>query len=549
MYLQKWSFLTKKEVLMDKKVLVAIFLSVGTVWLLNRYTNKSVQNAPQGAVAVGQRADAVPGQPIKVATSEELYKPLQTDVLFDKQKGIEQEMKIPVQTKYCEAVLSSHGATLISLDFKEHTGKADKPLRTVSGNGGYDLEQRKKGCFLLAFEKEAPYVYKCMGSNEKNDVIEVAFKTENESWEISKTYVFYKDSYKIDLILGFQAKNPAHIETIRPRLFFAAPIVGEIVDDSASVCSWNEQKEAVDKIDKGGWKDTAWFWTASKPLFGAEDRYFVHALVGDASHFVQRAYVRQWDSKNISPILEGPVLTTPKSEWKLSFYMGPKVIDHLHDADDRLEDLLSFGWLSWVCKLLLKLLSYIYDFVGNFGVAILIMTLLLKLPFTPLSIYSRKQMEHYQYYLPSINKIRTKFRHDLKMQQEELMKFYKDHNLSPTTQMVGCLPLLIQMPILFSLYRVLNNYLDLYQAPFFGWIVDLSSKDPFYVLPVMMGLSMLWQQKLTPASDGKQKVIMYFMALIMTVVFANFPAGLVLYWLANNVLTIGEDYVRKYFFK
>lgn len=141
-----------------------------------------------------------------------------------------------------------------------------------------------------------------------------------------------------------------------------------------------------------------------------------------------------------------------------------------------------------------------------------------------------------------------KYRHDLSLQHTELMKFYKDHNLSPTTQFLGCLPLLIQMPILFALYRVLNNYLDLYQAPFIGWITDLSSKDPYYVLPILMGLSMLWQQHMTKVADEKQRVMMMFMSIFMTVMFANFPAGLVLYWLMNNIWTIGEDYLRKYFF-
>jgi len=535
---------------MDKKLLIAIVLSIGTVFLLNRYNaSKSVQQATEGAVVVGQQAQAQLGQPIKVASNEELHKPLQTEIAFSVQKGMEQEITVPVQTQYCNALLSTHGGTLVNLEFKDHTGRSDKPLATLINKGSHDLEQRKKECFLLAFEKDTPFVYSFLGSQEKNNMIEVLFKTETDQWRISKTYLFHKDSYQIDLVLGFEAKNAAEIQSIKPRLFFAAPIVGEILDDAINICTLNESKNNVEKVDLGQLKDMAWFWGAHNPIFGAEDRYFVHSLINDPAKFVQRAYVRQWDAKTVSPILEGPTLTTPKSEWKLSFYMGPKVFDHLHSVDDRLEDLLSFGWLSWFCKMLLRLLSYLYDLIGNFGVAIIVMTFLLKIPFTPLSIYSRKQMEQYQHYLPSINKIRTKYRHDLKMQQEELMLFYKDHNLSPTTQLVGCLPLLIQMPILFSLYRVLNNYADLYQAPFAGWLVDLSSKDPYYVLPVLMGLSMLWQQKLTPATDGKQKVIMSFMALIMTVVFANFPAGLVLYWLVNNVLTIGEDYIRKIFFK
>ena len=157
-------------------------------------------------------------------------------------------------------------------------------------------------------------------------------------------------------------------------------------------------------------------------------------------------------------------------------------------------------------------------------------------------------MEEYQKYQPTLNRIRTKYKHDLKKQQEEIMKFHQEHNLSPATPMSGCLPMLIQLPILFALYRVLNNYLSLYHAPFFGWMRDLSSKDPYYVLPILMGLTMLWQQKMTPVVDEKQRLMMMFMPIVMTAIFINFPAGLVLYWLTNNVLTVGEDLLRKRIF-
>ena len=117
--------------------------------------------------------------------------------------------------------------------------------------------------------------------------------------------------------------------------------------------------------------------------------------------------------------------------------------------------------------------------------------------------------------------------------------------------MIGCLPMLLQIPLLFSLYRVLGNYLDLYQAPFFGWIVDLSAKDPYYMLPVLMGATTILQQHFTPTpgGDGKQKVVMTFFAIVMTIVFASFPAGLVLYWLMNNLLTAAEGYIQQRFFK
>ena len=152
-------------------------------------------------------------------------------------------------------------------------------------------------------------------------------------------------------------------------------------------------------------------------------------------------------------------------------------------------------------------------------------------------------------YQPTIQKIRLKYKSDLRKQQEEIMRFHKEHNLSHSAPLLGCLPMLIQMPFLYALYNILGGYLDLYQAPFFGWITDLSSKDPYYILPVFMGISMFWQQSLTPIKDNKQRTIMLFLPIIFTFLFANWPAGLVLYWTVNNLLMVGEDYLRKHFFK
>ncbi|MFA6262888.1 MAG: membrane protein insertase YidC [Candidatus Babeliales bacterium] len=534
---------------MDKKLLVALGLSLATVWIFNYYVAKKVPpQATGGPVAVGQQAQPAPqGQAFKVPTAQELFKPLNLTVEFAEQKLSTPEQVVTIDTDYCTATLSTYGAILTTLDFKGHPGKSGSPLRTIFNKGAFDANQRKKGCFLLALDTKTPYLYTLVDSHKEKNSTHVTFRTENESWGIVKTYIFHNDSYQVDLDLRFEPKGTS-IPALKPRLFFSAPLVGEITDDKITLCAWNDEKQTLDTTDPAQAKDLAWSWQQPKPIFGAQDRYFVHTLIGDPAHFVQRAYVKQFDAHDLSSILEGPELISQQSSWKLSFYMGPKLSDHLDHVDSRLEELLSFGWLSWLCKLLLKLLSYINGFIGNFGWAIILMTILLKLPFTPLSIYSRKKTEAYQHYLPSINKIRAKYRHDLKMQNEEITKFCQDHQISQAGGLIGCLPLLIQAPILFALYRVLNNYLDLYQAPFIGWITDLSAKDPYYVTPILMGLSMLWQQKVTPPADEKQRVIMIFMALLMTVVFAGFPAGLVLYWLINNVLSIGEDYVRKYFF-
>jgi|GEM_PF-707331 len=555
---------------MNKRFLVAILLSILTVYGFQYFwSKKSADSGETGVVNLGQAV--VPGQPIKVPSAQDLYRPLSLDVSFDNDKLTEAESTVYVQTKYYKAAFSNYGAVMTSIDFFEHTSRNGTPLRTVQSKGLED-EARKKGCFLLAFEGKTPFIYKFVQQLEKQDpknvaakVTELVYAAENDEWKVTKIYGLHDDSYQIDLTVAVEPKAAVVNENEeikkqekveRLRLFFVSPFIGELADDEVSPITWNESKNQIDKVQADSVIGNVWYWTASNVIFGAEDRYFVHTLINDTNKFAQRAYFKKdakiagqkLDSKTLMPVLEGPSLKD-KQQWAMSFYVGPKVVDQLAFVDERLTDLMSFGWLSWICKLLLQLLDYLFGFLHNYGLAIILLTFLLRLPFTPLSIYARRKMEEYQMYQPAINKIRLKFKNDAQMMHTEIMKFHKDHNISPATQMVGCLPLLIQMPILFGLYRVLNSSLDLYQAPFFGWLMDLSSKDPYYITPVLMGLTMLWQQKMQPVGDEKQRVMMIFMSVVMTVVFINFPAGLVLYWLVNNLLTIGEDYLRKLIFR
>ena len=397
---------------------------------------------------------------------------------------------------------------------------------------------------MLAFEKESPYFYKHLYTKREENKNVVAFETEHNGWMVRKIYALHDDSYKIDVSLEFEPKSK-DVQPLNPRLTFVAPFVHELKDDKITAFMFSESSDSIEKKEVNQVKGFAWYWEEGKnPLFGAEDRYFAHTLIQDDGRFVQRAFYKKVNDKSLYPILEGPEITE-KAKWTMSFYVGPKLYDHLSFVNNRLNEVLSFGWLTWFCKMMLKLLEYLYQYFHNFGLAIIALTVLLRLPFVPLSIFSRRKMEEYQKHQPFITRIRTKYKKDLKMQQQEIMRYHQDHNLSPATPMIGCLPLLLQLPILFSLYRVLGSYLDLYQAPFYGWLVDLSAKDPLYILPVLMGASMIWQQSLAPTADEKQKMIMWFMAIFMTVVFSGFAAGLVLYWFMNNMLTIAEDYLRK----
>ena len=384
-----------------------------------------------------------------------------------------------------------------------------------------------------------PFFYDLIEQREHNGIHELVYLAEAHGWQIKKTYAISPDSYQIDVTLDFIPKDGK--TPIRPRLSFPSPLSGEIGYDVLNAVSYNDAKGRIASTPADQSLAEAWKMPG---MFGSENRYFLHALRGDGDHFAQRGYYKKVGAHQLFSILEGPALSE-KTRFNLSFYIGPKDIEDMNAVDERLEGVLNFGWFSWLCKLLLRLLGWLYGYLHNWGFAIIALTVLIKIPLLPISIRGAQAMEQHQKLRPLVERVNQQFRHDVGRRNAELVKLYRDHNLSPAGQIVGCLPFVLDVPIMVALWRVLSSYMDLYNAPFIFWITDLSSKDPYYVLPVLMGATMLWQQRFSPMGDEKQRVVMMFVTLLMTTVFANFATGLVLYWLTKNILTIGENYLRK----
>lgn len=233
----------------------------------------------------------------------------------------------------------------------------------------------------------------------------------------------------------------------------------------------------------------------------------------------------------------------------LRLYAGPKEYGALKALGLGLEDTIDFGWFiygSWgivkaVAKPLFSVLRFLYEYTHNYGIAIVLLTVGIKLLFVPLQYKSYKSMKDMQLVQPKVLALQTKYKDDRERLNRELIKLYRDHKVNPVG---GCLPMLLQMPVFVALFNILYMTIDLRQAPLFLWIKDLSVQDPYYVLPVLMGISMVIQQKIMPTTmDPTQAKVMLLLPAFMTVLFLTFPAGLVLYWLTNNVLTIGQQFV------
>lgn len=228
-------------------------------------------------------------------------------------------------------------------------------------------------------------------------------------------------------------------------------------------------------------------------------------------------------------------------------YIGPKDFYALSEFGYGAKNLIRFGFFGWIAQILLRAIKFIYGFIPNWGFSIIILTIIIKILFFPLTYSSTRSMARMQELQPKIKALRAKYKkpkQDIAMRRkmnEEMMKLYKEHGINPAG---GCLPMLVQIPIFWGFFRLLVVSIEFRQSPFIFWINDLSVKDPYYVTPILMGITQFISQKMTPTSaDPTQQKMMLIMPVIMTIFFMNFQSGLVLYWLTNNVLQIGQQYI------
>lgn len=290
-----------------------------------------------------------------------------------------------------------------------------------------------------------------------------------------------------------------------------------------------------------------------------EDKSLKHSKEGGWIALVQHYFISAWipnkatqnnfstiktnNGFNIARFTSPAVLINPGQQGEINaqFYAGPKDQYTLEEISPGLELTVDYSWLWWIAQPLFWLLTKIYGYVGNWGVAIIGVTLLVKILFFQLNAKAYKSMASMRKVQPKLLEIRERYADDKAKQSQEMMNLYKKEGINP---LGGCLPILVQMPVFIALYWVLMESVELRHAPFALWIEDLSVMDPFFVLPLIMGASMFIQQKLNPPPpDPLQAKIMQWMPVMFTFFFLFFPAGLVLYWVVNNVLSIAQQYI------
>ena len=359
--------------------------------------------------------------------------------------------------------------------------------------------------------------------------------------QVTRTYVFHFNDFMVEMGTQISAASMA-FRNLQYQVLLGPGMGGKIssqtdyiVFSGATVFANNERIEnPPEDINNTSYFKGDLNWVAF------QNKYFGSALIpqqGTKSGLVFK------EKDQVFVGLEFESVQSAASAQHL-FYAGTKELEILEDKGHHLVRMIDYGWFgnkfAFLVKPLLKVLAFFYRLTGNYGWSIIFMTFVIKLLFFPLTHKSFKSMKGMQKVQPYVKIIQERNKDNRKKMNEEMMELYKKHKVNPVG---GCLPMLLQIPVFIALYHALFFSIELRGAPFIGWVTDLSVADPYYVYPVLMGATMFLQQKLTPSmGDPMQQKIMMFLPIVFTFLFLTFPAGLVIYWTVNNILTICQQY-------
>ncbi|MFH2134272.1 MAG: membrane protein insertase YidC [Pseudomonadota bacterium] len=382
--------------------------------------------------------------------------------------------------------------------------------------------------------------------NGKNNVSIVLSANEKEQVFVSKTYTFHRDSYLIDVTYKIENKSK---EAIQPTAYFQlvrddAPPEGEsmmIPTYTGPAIYTDEEKFKKIEFSEIAKEKQKLPTDSNNGWVGMLQHYFVSAWLPDGNG------AREFYAKSLGGGLYSAGVVMPTTEVgpgqtveiKSRLYAGPAQ-NKLNDIASGLGLSVDYGIFTIFASPLFWLMDFLNTWIGNWGVSIVLLTVLIKLAFFPLSAASYRSMAKMRLVAPKLEKIKQQCGDDRERLNRAMMDLYKTEKINP---LGGCLPVLIQIPVFIGLYWAILESVELRHAPFVGWIVDLSATDPYFVLPIIMGISMLIQSKLNPTpTDPLQAKIMQIMPVAFSVIFFFFPAGLVLYSIVNNILSISQQW-------
>jgi len=550
------------------RLLLAVVLSflVFVVWQWLVVEPEMAKQAQENPVVAEKSA------PSESSTQEEATAPTEDSIAPDtapmpaqpirRSESGREARTITVETPLYTVTLNEKGAVVDALVLKHYRENAntDSPLKSMilekarginmaAGWAGQSVDGMEDALYALETQDDNILI------NDENKTI--AFQWVNEDGvHVEKAYLFHPDSYLIELKMTVSNRSG---KTIKDR-----PVVkvAQVISDPESRLAFegpmalmgNHLEEIkVKDIEEKPELSGNFRWV------GLTDRYFMTVLIPEmpvdgGTLKMEKIGEDMVISSLVLPEME--IAPGKMHTFDYKAFIGPKDTETLKKANYDLGKAVNFGMFDILAKPFLWIMNQIYKVLPNYGIAIIILTLITKIILWPLGNKSYKSMNDMKRMQPLMAEIREKYKDDKKKMNEETMALYRTYKINP---MGGCLPMVVQLPVFFALYRMLYQAIELRHAPFFGWINDLSAPDrlfqfgfsiPFMeppygipVLTIVMGATMFLQQKMSPPpGDPTQAKMMMFMPLIFTFIFINFSSGLVLYWLINNVFSIGQQY-------
>lgn len=465
---------------------------------------------------------------------------------------LESGEKIVVKTDMVIAEIDTVGGDLRRLELLFHPDKEDKskPFALLQSRPDhtYVAQSGLIGEGLPSHKTHYTADSETYSLTAGQDKVEVRLHApETDGVRVTKVYTFHRGSYIIDV--SFEIANQGST-AIQPFSYFqmlrdSQPPVGSVfmVPTYTGAAIYTEQEKfkkiEFSALDKG---NATYPKNADNGWIAMLQHYFLTAwLPGDKlprEYYAKRLGENEYAAGVIVPV--GLIQSGSTANITVPLYAGPEEQSKLAALAPGLDLVVDYGWLTVIGAPLFWLLSLFHSWTGNWGVAIILLTMSVKLAFFPLSAAGYRSMAKLRVVTPKLQRLREQHGNDRQRMHEAMMEFYKKEKINP---MGGCLPILVQIPVFISLYWVLLASVELRFAPFVLWIEDLSSPDPYYVLPVLMGISMFIQSKLSPqATDPIQAKVMQIMPFAFSIFFFFFPAGLVLYSLVNNILSIAQQW-------
>lgn len=459
------------------------------------------------------------------------------------------EEMLVVETPLFRAGISGQGGVITSWKLKKFLSQNEEsqPVELVYSNGqfpgplsvqvhGNEPANQRLRQGLFRVQKD----FTELDEGHPTGKVILTYESSNPDLWVQKEMTFHYDSYVVEIIIrtrGISENLDVMLGTNFGVVEWSQGFIGLL--GSAWMIGEELEKKSPEADAPTLRRDGPVRWLA------LQDKYFMSVLIPEDAHSL---FSKLENERVVSAGLSFPAGSGEQIH-KTRLYAGPKQYDILKSFQIGLEDTIDFGWFiygSWgivkaVAKPLFSILRFLHEYTHNYGVAIILLTLGIKLLFVPLQYKSYKSMQGMQTIQPKVLALQEKFKDNKEKLNQELMKLYKEHKVNPVG---GCLPMVLQMPVFVALFNILYMTIDLRQAPFMLWITDLSVQDPYYVLPVLMGISMVVQQKIMPTTmDPTQAKMMMILPVGLTFLFVTFPAGLVLYWVTNNVLTVTQQFV------